>query len=127
MVDLAGVKNLASDASDFIGSNSGLLQTVGIAAGGAVVGGAIVGAIAASSSKKSKKRSSSKKKYKKSSKRRKSRKQKQPHTAGKRKDTSHRRIRYTKNNQPYVIMSSGKARFISKSSAKRSKKRTSFS
>ena len=51
------------------------------------------------------------------------RKQKQPHTAGKRKDTSRRRIRYTKNNQPYVILASGKARFISKKSASSSKKR----
>jgi hypothetical protein len=49
-------------------------------------------------------------------------KQKQPHTAGKRRDTSHRRIRYTKNNQPYIILASGKARFISKSSVSRSRK-----
>jgi membrane protein YqaA with SNARE-associated domain len=51
------------------------------------------------------------------------RKQKQPHTAGKRKDTSHRRIRYTKNNQPYIIMPNGKARFISKRSVSSSRKR----
>ena len=51
------------------------------------------------------------------------RKQKYPHTAGKRKDTSHRRIRYTKNNQPYIITSSGKARFISKKSVHNSQKR----
>lgn len=46
-----------------------------------------------------------------------------PHTAGKRRDTSRRRIRYTKNGQPYVIMASGKARFISMKSAKSSHKR----
>jgi hypothetical protein len=51
------------------------------------------------------------------------RKQRKPHTAGKRKDTSRRRIRYTKNNQPYVILSSGKARFISKRSVSSSRKR----
>jgi len=51
------------------------------------------------------------------------RKQKQPHTAGKRKDTSHKRIRFTKHNQPYIILASGKARFIKKSSARVSKKR----
>ena len=45
-----------------------------------------------------------------------------PHTAGKGKDTSHRRIRYTKKGQPYVIMADGKARFIKKTSAKRSHK-----
>lgn len=49
--------------------------------------------------------------------------QKKPYTAGKRRDTSKRRIRYTKNNQPYVILSSGKARFISKKSVRQSKKR----
>ena len=46
-----------------------------------------------------------------------------PHTAGKGKDTSHRRIRYTKKGQPYVILASGKARFIKMSSAKQSHKR----
>jgi hypothetical protein len=50
-------------------------------------------------------------------------KQKKPYTAGKRKDTSKRRIRYTKNNQPYVILASGKARFISKKSVRNSRKR----
>lgn len=43
-------------------------------------------------------------------------------TAGKGRDTSTRRIRMTKNGQPYVILKSGKARFIKKSSAKRSRK-----
>ena len=46
-----------------------------------------------------------------------------PHTAGKRKDTSTRRIRFTKTGQPYVILSSGKARFIKKKSASNSRKR----
>jgi hypothetical protein len=46
-----------------------------------------------------------------------------PHTAGKRRDTSKRRIRYTKNGQPYIILRSGKARFISMRSAKSSHKR----
>jgi len=49
------------------------------------------------------------------------RKQKQPHTAGKRRDTSHKRIRYTRNNQPYVILANGRARFISKRSVSSSK------
>jgi hypothetical protein len=51
------------------------------------------------------------------------RKQKHPYTAGKRRDTSHRRIRYTKHNQPYIIQANGRARFISKKSVKTSKKR----
>jgi hypothetical protein len=48
---------------------------------------------------------------------------KTPHTAGKRRDTSRKRIRYTKKGQPYVITSHGKARFISKASASSSYKR----
>jgi len=52
------------------------------------------------------------------------RKQRKPHTAGKRTDTSKRRIRYTKNNQPYIILANGRARFISKKSASSSRKRS---
>jgi len=44
-------------------------------------------------------------------------------TAGKGKDTSTRRIRQTKNGQPYVILANGRARFISKKSAAASRKR----
>jgi len=46
-----------------------------------------------------------------------------PYTARGGRDTSTRRIRHTKHGQPYVILKSGKARFISKASAKRSRKR----
>jgi len=46
-----------------------------------------------------------------------------PHTAGKGKDRSTRRIRYTKKGQPYVLNKKGQAKFIKKSSAKRSHKR----
>jgi hypothetical protein len=46
-----------------------------------------------------------------------------PHTAGKRRDTSRRRIRYTTKGQPYVIGSHGKAKFISKKSAGIDRKR----
>lgn len=49
-------------------------------------------------------------------------KQKYPYTAGKRKDTSHRRIRFTKNNQPYIILPNGRARFIKRSSVRRARK-----
>jgi len=45
-----------------------------------------------------------------------------PYTAGARRDRSTRRIRHTKNGQPYIILRSGKARFIKKSSARRSRK-----
>lgn len=46
-----------------------------------------------------------------------------PRTAGKGKDRSTKRIRYTKNGQPYVLLRSGKAKFIKRSSAKRSHRR----
>jgi len=45
-----------------------------------------------------------------------------PYTARGGKDRSTKRIRMTKNGQPYIILKSGKARFIKKSSAKRSRK-----
>jgi hypothetical protein len=51
------------------------------------------------------------------------RRQRKPYTAGKGRDTSTRRIRFTKNNQPYVILKSGKARFIKKASVARMRKR----
>lgn len=46
-----------------------------------------------------------------------------PHTAGAGRDRSRRRIRYTKNGQPYILVKGGKARFISKRSAKSSHRR----
>jgi len=45
-----------------------------------------------------------------------------PYTARGGRDTSTRRIRHTKKGQPYVILKDGRARFISKASAKRSRK-----
>jgi hypothetical protein len=91
-------------------------------AGGFVLGGT-VGYLAGS---RARKRKSSKRKTSKRSnirKRARKHKQKHPYTAGKRKDTSRRRIRYTKNNQPYVIMANGRARFIKKSGVRSARKR----
>jgi len=96
------------------------------AIGGAVAGGLVVGTVAAvvSRRKKSTRKASSKKRRKASAKRKvKKRSYKYARTAGKRKDTSSRRIRMTKNGQPYVILKSGKARFIKKTSARTSRKR----
>lgn len=96
--------------------------SVGIAAGA----GALVGAGTTALVLKPKKKSYSRKKSK-SSKKTKSRRRKKTYkyarTAGKRKDTSTRRIRMTKSGQPYIILKSGKARFISKRSARLSRKR----
>jgi hypothetical protein len=84
-----------------------------------IIGG--VSSYAYHKSKKSKRKNSRKRSrlYRKSKGRRYT-----PHTAGKRKDTSHKRIRYTSRGQPYIILASGKARFISNKSAKVSRKRT---
>ena len=93
---------------------------------GGAIAGATAGALVTSAVKNRKKRKSSKKKKAYSHKRkRRSNKQKRrytPHTAGKRRDRSSKRIRHTKTGQPYIILKSGKARFIKKSSARRSRK-----
>jgi len=81
--------------------------------------GAVVGIRSAVKKRKSRK-SHKKKKY--ATKRRR-RGRRTPRTAGKGRDRSTKRIRYTKNGQPYVITRSGKAKFIKRSSAKRSHKK----
>lgn len=111
---------LLDEAKGFVTSNKRtLIAGAGGLAAGSVLG---AGAVAFASRKKARKkrRSSSYYKRKRSYKRK---GQRRPHTAGKRKDRSKRRIRYTKNNQPYVILASGKARFISKRSARVSRRR----
>lgn len=81
-----------------------------------------LGAYALTRRKKAKKRKSSNKNSRKRNYSNHKRKKPYPYTARKRKDTSHRRIRFTSNGQPYIILRSGKARFIKKSSARRSRK-----
>jgi hypothetical protein len=73
--------------------------------------------------KKKSKSKSSKSKRKRKSYRHSKKGRSTPRTAGKGKDRSTKRIRYTKNRQPYIILKSGKARFIKKSSARQSHKR----
>ena len=112
-----------TDVSEIIKNNTGI---IGAGVGGIALGG-VLGYIASKSINKSSKRTP-KRKYrtknrKKNSKNNK-RKRYTPYTAGKRKDTSHKRIRHTKNGQPYIILASGKAKFISKKSAKISRKRS---
>lgn len=116
--------NNVGAASDFIRANP---VTAGVSlAGGLAAGATIVQVIrkkkAASKKKKATKKKATKTKSKRKTTKRKT-KQKTPHTAGKSKDRSSKRIRYTKNNQPYIIMASGKARFIKKSSVSRSRKK----
>ena len=101
-------------------------RTLGtIAAGvGGVALGSIVGVLAAKGLSKKRRAKRGKNRKKRSySKKNTRRSRRTPRTAGKRRDTSHKRIRYTKNGQPYIILRSGKARFIKKSSSKRSHKK----
>jgi hypothetical protein len=92
-------------------------KSVAAGVGLAAIGGASIYAL---SKYKNKKKS---KKRRKTSKRSSRRIKRRPYTAGKRKDTSKRRIRFTKRGQPYIITAKGKARFIKMSSVKNSRKR----
>jgi len=102
---------------------------LGVVAGsvgaGALLGGSVVAgvvSVAKRRKKKSKSKTSRKKRSRsRSRKRRKGRRT--PRTAGKGKDRSTKRIRYTKNGQPYIITANGRAKFISKKGAKISRKR----
>jgi phosphate/sulfate permease len=140
MVDVGGIGEtiggIAGEIKETILNNPIASAIVG----SAVVGGAIATGVVMAKRRKKKAKKKSKSSKKKGSKKgrklkfgskayrkkylkhRKHRRQRQPHTAGKRRDTSHKRIRYTKNNQPYVILSNGRARFIKRSSAVRSRK-----
>lgn len=115
------VSAASNDLVKYLTDNKGAVAagTVGLAAG-SVVGGIAGYAIGTpKKTSKKKRRKTAKKKVRRGKKRRRY----TPHTAGQGKDRSTRRIRYTKNGQPYVILKSGKARFIKMSSAKRSHKR----
>jgi len=99
------------------------LATSGLAA--VAVGTTVAGTAMVVSRRRKKKKSTKTRKYKRVKRRSKRhhRRTKYARTAGKRKDTSRRRIRMTKSGQPYIILASGKARFISKKSARASRKR----
>jgi hypothetical protein len=107
------INTALSESSSIISEHP--LATIGAIAGSAIVGAGIVGLKISKSKKKSKKKN--KKKVKRNSKKRKHKSHR------KSKKRSSKRIRYTKNHQPYIILASGKARFISKRSASSSKKR----
>jgi Flp pilus assembly protein TadB len=94
---------------------------VGAGLGAATIGGLGVATAAYLVSKKrakSRKKSSSHSRSTKRSRSKKSSSKSKHH-----KYTSHRRIHRTKTGQPYIILASGKARFISKKSARLDRKR----
>lgn len=116
----------ASPITDgIVDATKGLLRNpVATAIGGAVIGSAVAGAAVYGATRASSSRRRATRKKSASVRRsRKKRSYKYARTAGKAKDRSTRRIRMTKNGQPYVILKSGKARFIKKSSARLSRKR----
>jgi hypothetical protein len=96
------------------------LGTIGAGVGGAALGGVLGFAAGSASGRKKRKRSRVKARARRTRSSAYKRVRRTPRTAGKRRDTSHRRIRYTKKGQPYVILGSGKARFIKKTGARRS-------
>jgi len=115
---------LFGKVTEFVRGNP-LVSTAVVGLTGAGVTAGLVSIV-----KRKTKKTTTRKKNKKTTKKRKpskrrkikKRTRKTPHTAGKGKDRSIKRIRYTKKGQPYVITRSGKAKFIKKSSAKRSHK-----
>lgn len=115
------IGELKNAASGFIVTNPLKSAAIGAVSAGAIVGGATA-LISARKKSSRKRKKSSRKSTRKRSTRRRYGKRRTPRTAGKRKDRSHKRIRYTKRGQPYIILKSGKARFIKLSSAKRSHK-----
>lgn len=106
-------------------------KIIAIGAGTALIGAGTIVGIAAHRKRRKK---NSKRKSRNRSKgvsRRRYHKKRYPHTAGKKPDTSRKRIRFTKNGQPYVIVYRNingtrrkMAKFISKKSAKQSRKRS---
>lgn len=116
-----GLSEVFKDAVSLAKENP--LATSGLAA--VAVGTTVAGTAMVVSRRRKKKKSTKTRKYKRVKRRSKRhhRRTKYARTAGKRKDTSRRRIRMTKSGQPYIILASGKARFISKKSARASRKR----
>lgn len=116
-------KDALANVAGIIQSNP-LTSAVVATSVGVVAAGGVLGAVAAVKKRRKKKsvkrRKNINRRTRRARRRKSSRRRYTPHTAGKRKDTSHKRIRYTKNGQPYIILRSGKARFIKQTSAKRS-------
>lgn len=102
--------------------NNSVATAAGVVGGAAVLGVGAAAVVGAVKRRKSKRRKARNVRKRSRSSRARKRRRKTPRTAGKGKDKSSKRIRYTKNGQPYIILRSGKARFIKQSSAKRSHK-----
>jgi hypothetical protein len=126
-----GARELQSSLVQGVGSASEFVRKNPVTSAATVGGGVVAGVTAIQIVRKARKKSTKVKKKTRKARKTKSKtrrkvskktKQRQPYTAGKRRDTSTRRIRFTKNNQPYIILKSGKARFIKKASVARMRK-----
>jgi hypothetical protein len=119
------IQNVITGATDFIRGNP-IVSTASVGLGAGLVGGLVGRATKRRSTKSKKNKRTNSKSRRKRTKRKTTKKGRRirytPRTAGKGRDRSTRRIRHTKNGQPYIILKSGKARFIKKSSARRSRK-----
>jgi len=104
-----------------IGTGAAVVGAVGGLAIGKAIGGGSPSKKRKYKKKTTKRKLTARQKYVRKIKKRKGRQS--PYTAGARKDRSTRRIRHTKNGQPYILLKSGKAKFIKKSSARASRRR----
>jgi len=129
MTNLSSISAMIGDAgaslNEFIGDNKNTLITTGVGLAGVAVGAGAATVVNRVRRKTSttKRKSRTKTTRKRSYKSKKNKKYKYARTAGKGRDRSTKRIRMTKKGQPYIILKSGKARFIKKSSAHNSRKR----
>lgn len=112
---LAFGENVLGKVTKFVRENP-LLTGAGLGVAAPIIATGAIKLVSSSSKKKTKKTKRKKTKSKISKKCKKTRKRTT-------KRSPQKRIRHTKKGQPYIILSSGKARFIKKSSAKSRKKR----
>lgn len=120
---LQSVDSGIGEATEYVRKNP--VTSAASVAGGVLAGGTVVQIVRNRSKKraasKTKNKTSSKtKKTKSSNRKRKSNKSKKNKSGSK---SSRGKIKHTKKGQPYIILPSGKARFISKKSEKARKKR----
>lgn len=111
------LKGLGASASGFARSNP--LLSSGIA-GVTALGG--IATIVRAKRRKTRKKAKSKRKTRKTTKRKTRKKTKKSCRSRRVVKSRSKRIRLTKNGQPYIILSNGRARFIKRSSASRRRK-----
>jgi len=121
------IGSAGSALNEFISDNKTAVIATGTGLAGVALGAGAVSVVNRvrnkTTRKKSKRKSGSRSSRKKNTKSKKKRTYNYARTAGKSRDRSSKRIRMTKKGQPYIILKSGKARFIKKSSARNSRKR----